>query len=463
MGWKPYGHIWGYSLLVPAGAVIEWDTDEPSTTQVKYDTTSDPLNYQTALPGLANAHAIVLTNLNAGTTYYFSAMSMDSSGNLSESPVGQFTTVALDKKPPSGSITINSGADYTNSITVTLSLLCTDASGCAHMQFSNDNTVWSTPEDYQNIKSWTLSSGDGPKTVKFQDGAGIWSGAFSDSITLQTVAPITTASPAGGTYTSALSGTLTANKPATIYYTTDGNDPTPSSPVYSSPISITTTTTLKFFAIDLAGNREGVKTAVYTINLLKLLSPNGGEVIPSGSTYAISWTAPSNAVKFNLMYSVNNGSAWSTIATNISGTSYQWTVPVPLNNKKKCLVKVIGFTSFGTKVGEDKSDKVFTIEVVKVTAPNGGEGIRSGGVSVVTWQTNATVSPVAKEKLLYTIDGGTTWKLITTRPGNPGSFYPWEVPWGISSTKCKVKVVLKDASGNTVGSDVSDKVFTIMP
>ena len=45
----------------------------------------------------------------------------------------------------------------------------------------------------------------------------------------------------------------------------------------------------------------------------------------------------------------------------------------------------------------------------------------------------------------------------------PGT-YPWEVP-ALPSTKakCKVKVVLKDGGGKTVGVDISDNVFTIQP
>jgi peptidoglycan/xylan/chitin deacetylase (PgdA/CDA1 family) len=78
--------------------------------------------------------------------------------------------------------------------------------------------------------------------------------------------PITTATPPGGTYTSAQLVTLAANKPATIYYTTNGTTPTQSSTVYSTPISISSTTTLKFFAKDSNGNLEPVKTQTYTIN-----------------------------------------------------------------------------------------------------------------------------------------------------------------------------------------------------
>jgi hypothetical protein len=78
-------------------------------------------------------------------------------------------------------------------------------------------------------------------------------------------APITTVSPPGNTYTSAQSVTLTVNEDATIYYTTDGSTPDTNSTVYTNPIPISATTTLKYFAKDTAGNEESVKSEVYTI------------------------------------------------------------------------------------------------------------------------------------------------------------------------------------------------------
>jgi hypothetical protein len=51
-----------------------------------------------------------------------------------------------------------------------------------------------------------------------------------------------------------------------IYYTTNGSTPTTSSSVYSSPITISATTTLRFFAMDVAGNCESGKSQTYTIS-----------------------------------------------------------------------------------------------------------------------------------------------------------------------------------------------------
>jgi hypothetical protein len=196
---------------------------------------------------------------------------------------------------------------------------------------------------------------------------------------------------------------------------------------------------------------------------LALEAPNGGEVIPSGSNYTIEWEAPLEMAIFKLKCSMDNGKQWIPIDSGITDTSYDWTVPTPPKNKTKCLVKVIGYNASGKKVGADSSDAPFTIEVLTVTAPSGGETCTSGDPYTVTWTTNGTKKPVEKVVLKYTQNGGKKWKKIDRLAEDTGT-YEWTVP-GVPKAKgkCLVKVVLKDANGKTVGSDTSDGYFTIEP
>ncbi|MFQ5454664.1 MAG: fibronectin type III domain-containing protein [Nitrospirota bacterium] len=96
----------------------------------------------------------------------------------------------------------------------------------------------------------------------------------TEQYTIDTSFPTTTASPPGNRYGSAQSVTLTANEPATIYYTTDGTTPAVGgptttsgpSPVTGIPISAEGITQLKFFAIDMVGNNEPINTEQYIID-----------------------------------------------------------------------------------------------------------------------------------------------------------------------------------------------------
>ena len=133
------------------------------------------------------------------------------------------------------------------------------------------------------------------------------------------------------------------------------------------------------------------------------------------------------------------------------------------NNKKSCRIKVLAYNDSNVKVGSDVTDVPFTMEVVKVTSPNGGSPLPPGDI-LVQWHTNETVRPVATVQLSYTMDGGVTWKQMIGSPvsGNPESF-TWTVPTVTKEKKkCKVKVVLKDNQGKSVGSDTSDTFFSIL-
>ena len=75
-----------------------------------------------------------------------------------------------------------------------------------------------------------------------------------------------TFSPAGGTYTEAQSVTISsATEGAAIYYTLDGSTPTTSSTLYTAPITISETATIKAIATKSGMNNSAVNSADYTI------------------------------------------------------------------------------------------------------------------------------------------------------------------------------------------------------
>lgn len=88
-------------------------------------------------------------------------------------------------------ITIDFGATYTMSASVTLILLSSGLrSSIAQMRFSNDNITFLDWELYAAFKMWTLEGGDGAKTVYAQFMTDLGSVSYYyDTIVLDTTAP----------------------------------------------------------------------------------------------------------------------------------------------------------------------------------------------------------------------------------------------------------------------------------
>ena len=85
-----------------------------------------------------------------------------------------------------------------------------------------------------------------------------------------------TFNPPGGQYSSPITVTISCATPgASIYYTTDGSNPTPSSIPYTAPIPLSTTTTLKAIGVLPGMENSPVATATYsfpvTVNNLSTL------------------------------------------------------------------------------------------------------------------------------------------------------------------------------------------------
>jgi hypothetical protein len=188
---------------------------------------------------------------------------------------------------------------------------------------------------------------------------------------------------------------------------------------------------------------------------IEIITPNGGETYVGNTVETISWNAAGTSNTFNLYYSTNNGSSWTTITTNYSTVSgsYDWTVPNLSSNT--CLIRVADYSQ---NCKSDESDAVFTIDpdTPELLTPNGGEDLLSSCASTITWNTSTFYSTV---RLDYSTDNGVTWNVITTSTSNDGSHSWTNVPSGPLSN-CLIRASnTADLSSN----DVSDAVFSVKP
>lgn len=182
-------------------------------------------------------------------------------------------------------------------------------------------------------------SGDGVNSKELAPGVTVTSSGGS---TLIVATP--TFSPAAGTYSSAQTVTISsATSGATIYYTTDGTDPTTASTQYTSAIAVSSTQTVKAIAVKSGYVDSAIGSAAYTINLTYTvtssagsngtISPSGAQTVNSGDNsptftatpalgYVVSgWTVDSSAYSAcstNTTCQLTNVTADHTIAVNFT-------------------------------------------------------------------------------------------------------------------------------------------------
>lgn len=131
--------------------------------------------------------------------------------------------------------------------------------------------------------------------------------AFYSNFNVDTVKPTSWANIKTGSYNVSKSIMLSISEPGIIYYTKNGTTPTTASTKYSGPIAITSTTALKFFAVDLAGNPSSVYTEKYIIDRTapKLISTT-----PRNRATGVSRTG---TIAIKLSENIKAGINWSKI------------------------------------------------------------------------------------------------------------------------------------------------------
>ena len=251
-------------------------------------------------------------------------------------------------------------------------------------------------------------------------------------MTPDVTAPSTTAACNGGSCAGSLpspvSVSLTASDPGgsgakKIYYTTNGTTPTTSSPVYSSPFSISTTTTVRFFAVDQVGNAEAVKSQTVGgggggggVALVQQKTTSG-----SAASLPVTLTAPS-ATGHALVAVVALAAGSSASVSSLSDSAGSWTRgPIGFLTGTNSRVEIwyrLGAPSVSSVTVTLSASKALAVNVSEwsgVTALDRSAG--GGGASSTTVATPSLATTAAD-----LVIGATNYPATATSTLTSGSF-----------------------------------------
>jgi len=252
-------------------------------TEVGSSIASYKLVYSTAsMPASCSAGTVLYTGSNTsyshiglinGTTYYYRVCAVDQANNVSAGATATGKWVP-ETVPPTGTVVINSGASYTGSTSVTLTLSATDASSTVTQMCISNTTTCTSWIAYATSKTWTLASSTTPtRTVNvwYRDEWGNTSVMNSDSIIVDSVKPVNgtiIATPSDSEVQLSWAGFADASSGLASYKVVFSTSAAPSScsgtGIYTGPDSVTTFTHLgltngtKYYyrvcAVDNVGN-----------------------------------------------------------------------------------------------------------------------------------------------------------------------------------------------------------------
>jgi Chitobiase/beta-hexosaminidase C-terminal domain/Legume lectin domain len=204
---------------------------------------------------------------------------------------------------------------YNSAQSVTIS----DATANATIYYTTDGTV-PTTSSTKYTSPITVSSTEKLEAIAVATGnanSTVASAAYTINPVTSVATP--TFSPAAGTYTAPQSVTISdATADATIYYTTDGTTPTPSSTTYTGPILVSSTETLKTIAVAIGENNSLVGFAAYDINpIISVATPT---FTPGAGAYTSAQSVViSDATAGATIYYTTNGSMPTTSSTAYTG------------------------------------------------------------------------------------------------------------------------------------------------
>ncbi len=390
----------------------------------------------------------------------------EATGDQSNESAEEATTVMVDTAAPTVcSVEIKSGDTYTNTTSVNLTTITATDNSSTEMRFKNAGGNWTSWQNFQGSRSWTLFSGDGSKTVYYEarDVANnTISSPVSDSITLDTTKPtvnltITGKGDTPSTHTNNVSVTLSitgSDATSGVEYMKISNN------IGFAGASWVDYNTSKEWTLN---SGDGVKTVYIKVKdragkesdtssdniTLDTIAPTSLTIsIESGQTYTNSTTvtltlSANNATKMQISnYSNFTGAAWESYST-----SKNWSI-LDGNGTRTVYFKA---KDTAGNIATAVNDTIILDKKAPAISSVSSSGVSTSSATI-TWDTDEAATSYVEYGT--TISYGLNTTLNTTKVMSHS-----ETLTGLSSgTTYHYRVKSKDSAGNEKTS--SDDTFT---
>ncbi|WP_105035590.1 Ig-like domain-containing protein [Cryobacterium aureum] len=267
-------------------------------------------------------------------------------------------------------------------------------------------------------------------------------------------APTVAATPAGGTFDTAQSVTLSANETGSdIYYTADGSDVvlaggvvSDSATLYTGAIPVATSTTLTFNAFDPVGNVSATVQAVFTISVVNpepdVVAPTVTARTPLAGASSVSAT----------------GDVTVTFSETVTGVSETTFV---LANGATTVPAVVSYDA-GTRVATLNPSATLLADTTYTATLTGIVDVAGNPITTDTWSFMSAPAPVVQVVAGAPVIG-------TSVAGNAQVTVNWTAPGAVANapavTGYQVRTFIgaaTTATGTTTVADVTTRVITAL-
>ena len=325
-------------------------------------------------------------------------------GTISQGPGPQPQKPTVTANPPSGST-------FTESVTVTLS----STQGAAIHYTTDGSTPSASSATYSSPLTFTQTTT--LKTyVSNDNGSNVQTFTYTKG---EATKPVVTANPAGGNFTGSVSVSLSVNPVGTqIHYSTSGTA-TASSPVYSSALTFTETTTLSTYVENAAGSN--VQSFTYT----KQDGPADDHYVYYDGTfstpYVWAWVDGNT--------NCTTATAWPGDAMTKKDGKWYWALPAGKSVPKQIIISENG----GAKIGD--KDLLY---VDKATYHQDGSYTAGGD----------PIPPVPGDNVIYFDNSVSNWSTVKVHYFGGTSASSWP---GVDMTKVEGNIYSYVCPAGTTG------------